>query len=100
MSGDYSKHRFDPNRDYSGVLMQQGRVQLDADWNEQVEIQDRRLEPRQPTSSVVAAFRRKPLTDSRSNSWPACLPSAKGASTWTVCWPKTTAPERRSLTRF
>ncbi len=42
MSGDYSRQRFDPQRDFSGVLMQQGRVQLDADWNEQVEILDRR----------------------------------------------------------
>lgn len=42
MSGDYSRQRFDPKRDFSGVLMQQGRVQLDADWNEQGEIQDRR----------------------------------------------------------
>ena len=42
MSGDYSRQRFDPARDFSGVLMQQGRVQLDADWNEQVEISGRR----------------------------------------------------------
>ena len=42
MSGDYSRQRFDPQRDFSGVLMQQGRVQLDADWNEQVELADRR----------------------------------------------------------
>jgi hypothetical protein len=30
-------------RDFSDVLMQQGRVQLDADWNELVETIDRRL---------------------------------------------------------
>jgi len=42
MSGDYSRQRFDARRDFSGVLMQQGRVQLDADWNEQVQISDRR----------------------------------------------------------
>lgn len=42
MSGDFSLQRFDPHRDFSGVLMQQGRVQLDSDWNEQVEILDRR----------------------------------------------------------
>src|SRR5262245_55395753 len=42
MSGDYSRQRFDPFRDYSGVSMQQGRVQLDADWNELVDIVDRR----------------------------------------------------------
>ena len=35
MSGDYSRFPFDPRRNYSGVLLQQGRVLLDQDWNEQ-----------------------------------------------------------------
>lgn len=43
MSGDYSRQRFDPQAAFAGVLMQQGRVQLDADWNELVELLDRRL---------------------------------------------------------
>jgi hypothetical protein len=38
MKGDFSRNTFDPLRHYSRVLMQQGRVQLDADWNEQTEI--------------------------------------------------------------
>jgi hypothetical protein len=38
MSGDFSRSTFDPRKHYSGVRMQQGRVQLDADWNEQVDI--------------------------------------------------------------
>lgn len=42
MSGDYSRHRFDPRNHYAGVLMQQGRVQLDADWNEWTDVIDRR----------------------------------------------------------
>jgi hypothetical protein len=42
MSGDYSRRTFNPLKDYSGVHMQQGRVQLDADWNEQQQIDDRR----------------------------------------------------------
>ena len=42
MSGDYSRVRFDAKNDFSGVLMQQGRVQLDADWNEWVALLDRR----------------------------------------------------------
>lgn len=42
MSGDYSRVRFDPLADYSGVQMQQGRVQLDSDWNEWAAILDRR----------------------------------------------------------
>src|SRR5207247_7462938 len=42
-SGEYSRKTFNPLRDFSGVLMQQGRVQLDADWNELVGIISRRL---------------------------------------------------------
>lgn len=38
MKGDFSRDTFDPARHYSRVLMQQGRVQLDADDNEQVAI--------------------------------------------------------------
>ena len=44
MKGDYSRHTFDPARHYSGVRMQQGRVQLDADWNEQVDLARHRVE--------------------------------------------------------
>ncbi|MFZ4702199.1 MAG: DUF6519 domain-containing protein, partial [Candidatus Methylumidiphilus sp.] len=36
MSFDLSRISFDPSNNYWGVLMQQGRVQLDADWNEWV----------------------------------------------------------------
>jgi hypothetical protein len=39
MRGDFSRLTFWPKKHYSGVRMQQGRVQLDADWNEQVDIQ-------------------------------------------------------------
>lgn len=35
MKGDFSRDSFDPGNHYTRVLMQQGRVQLDADWNEQ-----------------------------------------------------------------
>src|SRR5262245_61533849 len=38
MKGDFSRDTFDPANHFSGVLMQQGRVQLDADWNEQASI--------------------------------------------------------------
>ena len=34
MSFDLSRVRFDARRDFLGVVMQQGRVQLDSDWNE------------------------------------------------------------------
>jgi Family of unknown function (DUF6519) len=42
MAGDYSRKRFNPENHYQGVLRQQGRVDLDADWNEYVDLQDRR----------------------------------------------------------
>ncbi len=38
MKGDFTRFTFDPTRHYSSVLMQQGRVQLDADWNESLAI--------------------------------------------------------------
>ena len=43
MAGDYTRMTFKTRKDYSGVLMQQGRVTLDADWNELVEALDHRL---------------------------------------------------------
>lgn len=39
MRGDFTRWTFDPARDFTATLMQQGRVQLDADWNEQGAIQ-------------------------------------------------------------
>lgn len=38
MKGDFSRQRFNPERHYNRVLRQQGRVDLDADWNEQAAI--------------------------------------------------------------
>ena len=62
MSADLSRVRFDPLRDHAGVGLQQGRLLLDADWNEQVALVDRRLRaqvadlvPGRPTASGGAA---------------------------------------------
>jgi hypothetical protein len=44
MNGDISRQTFDPAKSYTAVVMQQGRVQLDADWNEQQAIHAHRLE--------------------------------------------------------
>jgi len=44
MSFDASRFTFHPWNDYLGVIMQQGRVQLDADWNEWVAELNRRLQ--------------------------------------------------------
>lgn len=38
MTADISRDSFDARKRYAGVVMQQGRVQLDADWNEQQSI--------------------------------------------------------------
>lgn len=38
MKGDFSKLTFDVAKHFSRVMMQQGRVQLDSDWNEQTAI--------------------------------------------------------------
>lgn len=38
MKADLTRRSFDPLKHFSRVLMQQGRVQLDADWNEQAAI--------------------------------------------------------------
>jgi len=35
MKGDFSRDTFDPAKHFTRVLMQQGRVMLDSDWNEQ-----------------------------------------------------------------
>src|SRR5882724_8976957 len=39
MKSDTSRLTFQPDKHYSSVRLQQGRVQLDADWNEQIDIQ-------------------------------------------------------------
>ncbi len=44
MSFDLSRVSFDARRDFLGVILQQGRVQLDADWNEWVAQLGRRLQ--------------------------------------------------------
>lgn len=42
MQGDITRSTFKREKHYDGVRMQQGRVQLDADWNEQLDIQAHR----------------------------------------------------------
>ena len=39
MRADFTRVTFRARNHYQGVLLQQGRVQLDADWNEQLDIQ-------------------------------------------------------------
>ena len=44
MKADLTRSTFAPAKHYRSVRMQQGRVQLDADWNEQQDILDHRIE--------------------------------------------------------
>jgi hypothetical protein len=44
MKGDFSRWTFDEGKHYHGVLKQQGRVDVDADWNEQNAIASHRVE--------------------------------------------------------
>lgn len=44
MSFDNSRFTFNPRNNYSGVVMEQGRVQLDADWNEWLAELNRRIQ--------------------------------------------------------
>lgn len=43
MSGDYTRFTHAPRKRFAGVLLQQGRVQLDSDWNEANEIERERV---------------------------------------------------------
>ncbi len=51
MKADFARVTFDPSKHYAGVLHQQGRVWLDADWNEAVF--DRLHQDRLETLDVV-----------------------------------------------
>jgi hypothetical protein len=51
MKGDFTRTTFDPAKHYQQVLMQQGRAQVDADWNEQAALGARRDET--TTADVV-----------------------------------------------
>ncbi len=72
MKGDFTRLTFDPSLHYSGVLHQQGRIWLDADWNEDVASRLHLL--RQTARDVIGtsgapepgtAFRIRPHTDPR-----------------------------------
>lgn len=44
MKGDFTRFTYDQTKHYRAVLMQQGRVPLDADWNEQADIVEHRID--------------------------------------------------------
>ena len=54
MAGDRARVSYDPSRKWRGVVAQQGRVTVEADWNEAAMIADER--DRQVTLDVVGRF--------------------------------------------
>jgi|GEM_PF-4292260 len=56
MKGDFSRSTFHPEKHYRSVLLQQGRVSVDADFNEEVDILNTRQDA--TTSSVVGPVAR------------------------------------------
>ena len=44
MRGDFSRLTHRPGKHYSGVVKQQGRIDLDSDWNENVAIRQGGME--------------------------------------------------------
>ncbi|HEY9665118.1 MAG TPA: DUF6519 domain-containing protein, partial [Allocoleopsis sp.] len=72
MKGDFTRFTFRPEKRYSQVLMQQGRMQLDADWNEQMsilgylnQIQAKDLIGDSGTSRTVGGFQINPTPDGK-----------------------------------
>lgn len=53
MSSDFSRRTFNPKKHYSAVQKQQGRVDLDSDWNEQIDILQYRTQSE--TRDVIGA---------------------------------------------
>jgi hypothetical protein len=51
MKGDFTRDTFDSTKHYQQVLMQQGRAQLDADWNEKEAIDEHRY--KSTTADIV-----------------------------------------------
>ena len=90
MKGDFSRQTFRPGKHYSGVLMQQGRVQMDADWNEQQAINRHRVETAEPdVIGPSGAPKVDPGFGSRSRA--TICASAPGTSTSTACCARTSS---------
>jgi len=78
MSADLSRERFDPHRDFAGVILQQGRLLLDADFNELVRILDRRLRAETVDLTTFAELAGAPVAGS---AWvPRATPNAMKVS--------------------
>ena len=75
MKGDFTRFTFEPRKRYTSVLMQQGRLQLDADWNEQISIQNY-LQQRQ-AQDMIGEAAGTPATESGFQILPTPHPKVK-----------------------
>ena len=64
MKGDFTRSTFRAEKHYTSVRMQQGRLQLDSDWNEQADIQNylRRAQVTDMIGSGSGAAKVDPIT--------------------------------------
>jgi hypothetical protein len=74
MAFDVSRFTFDPSKDYSGVVMEQGRVQTDADWNEWLAEFSRRLQ-----AGTLDLMGRSAVPATTPDAFRITIPSAGGA---------------------
>jgi nitrous oxidase accessory protein NosD len=81
MGGDYSRMTFKPARDYNGVFKQQGRVGLEADHNELVEIIDRRW---RAESIDIMGCCAVPISNSENRTAFEILPEPVSAASFTI----------------
>src|SRR5262245_17355798 len=86
MKGDFTRDSFDPARRFRRVLMQQGRVQIDADFNEQASIILRYLQSL--STDVIGRFGGpKNVIGDDGNGWianDACLLAPQNAKSFTI----------------
>ena len=95
MSFDTSRFRFDPWKNYSGVVMEQGRVQLDSDWNEWLAQLNRRIQAGTLDIMGRAAYpATTPFAFLIASTAQASSPSVPEECTSTACWPRIMATQR------
>ena len=109
MGADLSRVRFDALRDHAGVVLQQGRLLLDADWNELVAIVERRIRagvadldsdgPAPGIAGVAVVPRTTPHGFEITPDGRGAQHRSAAGCTSTACSPRTTAPAGRSSTR-
>ena len=104
MYGDFSRVTFAPERHYLAVLVQQGRVQLDADANENTAILLHHL--RTLAADLIGPGVPRPTTPASVSSWSSTSravsttgPSRRAGSTSAGSWSRTSRPPATTVSR-